>query len=143
MVYQVNLEKDELVDIVLLSEYFASLCHFEYPIGELDQTKELGYLDLIAQTTQSSTKDKSIQGLMVWRNKSYLPKIKFIKDGEVVFIGISNQKELPYPIIERTNAWLNGLIYYLENKNNNKRVTDTEKKAKEIYKRRISDLIIK
>lgn len=132
----------DLVDILLDSEYFASLCGFEYPNSDLDDSKIHGSMKLVSEVNRKDNDKRLIYGLMVWQNKSYIPVIDMNVDDEVLMIKIKNKKELPYPVIKRTEAWLMGLMHYLTSKLNNENVEEIEKESVHLYNKEINKTLV-
>lgn len=128
---KLNIDKYNLtlVDVIIDSEYFASLCGFDYPLGEYVSYKGEGSIRLISKVTESSN-GKERYGLMVWHNKNYIPLINFKESEETINISIENKPLLPYPAILRTEAWLEGLEYYLKEKPNHQTNKEVENKAR-------------
>lgn len=112
----VNLNNKKFIDILLESEYFASVCGFEYPDGQLFENNKSAKLYLEAKTKKDKNNPRVKHGLMVWHNTNYIPEISLSERNDSVEFEISNEYSLPYPAIKRTEAWLMGLVDYLRSK---------------------------
>lgn len=140
--YLLKNSKKRLIDIVLSSEYYASLCGFEYPISLLSEEKRSGHIELLSKVETCYNKENIRCGLMVWHNKLYVPTIetKVVDDG--VHISILNERELPYPVIKKTKAWLDGLVYYLKKLEEQENSEELERTAVKIYEEKVLKMLM-
>ena len=118
-----------LVDVIIDSEYFASLCGFNYPFGDYVEHSREGSIRLVAEVGESGYK-KVKYGLMVWHNKNYIPLVHFKESNGTITISIKNKTLLPYPAIQRTEAWLRGLEHYLTTKPKHQTNEEIENEAR-------------
>lgn len=139
MIFLIELNKQNesyelnLVDVLLDAEYFASVCGFDYPIGELSPYRESATMRLVAEARKADNNPRIRYGLMVWHNRNYVPVVSFKETEDTIIIEINNYAKLPYPAISRTKAWLKGLEYYLAYKPDKKTCRELEKKARTLF----------
>lgn len=130
---ELNKNNMSLVDIIINSEHFASLCGFDYPIGEYKNGQNYGHIHLVAEQRSANHNERIKYGLMVWHNRNYVPEIGFEKTNQFIQIKINNEATLPYPAIQRTKAWLEGLEYFLNNQEAHSTDTKVEQRARTIF----------
>lgn len=124
-------------DTYLTAEHFASYCGFRYPKTQPAETGESGRLALRA-SMQTDPNNATVQtGLLVWHNANYIPEVQLDKAGNTLHLSIANQKQLPYPVIKRTEAWLDALGSYLGDVSRLDARSDTDARAKQRFMERL------
>lgn len=127
-------------DVYLASEYFAAHCGFRYPEVQSDSSSNSGTL-LLRAPMKTQSDDETVQaGLMVWRNINYIPEIQLDKNEATLCASIANRRQLPYPVIKRTEAWIEALAYYLSIPTDDNKFANADTHAQRRFVERMLDM---
>lgn len=124
---------DSFPGLIVDSEYFATLCGFHYPTTDYNDIGKAALLRLEADVGHVNGKMNQVYGLLVWHNRVYKPAIHIREANGQIIIRLINERSLPYPIIQVTKSYMQGLEEYIMKKPSKRTCNTSENAGKRVF----------